>query len=106
FESLFLIFLRIQAHRNPLSILTDPSGVYHIRARSRKNLPRSSETGQYAASVALSEDAATEPNSNIVMSTLGAVEGRVTSTAPFILGIVYHGFETGAGLVAAAAFPP
>ncbi|GKB63272.1 hypothetical protein Tco_0919458 [Tanacetum coccineum] len=83
----------IQAHRNPLSILTDPSGVYHIRARSRKNLPRSSETGQYPASVTLSEDAATKPNSNTVTSTLGAEEGRVTSTEPFIPGISSPGFS-------------
>lgn len=42
----------------------------------------SSDTGQYPASVTLSVDAATDPNSNIVRDD----PGRGTSTAPFMPG--------------------
>lgn len=56
---------------------------------SQRQGSSSSETGQYPASVTLSTEAATEPNSNTVMSDGGGGGGfadRVTSTAPFMPG--------------------
>lgn len=60
---------------------------------SHRHGSRSSETGQYPASVTLSDEAATDPNSKTVTS--GVACGLGTSTAPFMPGI--SGGEPGFG---------
>lgn len=52
---------------------------------SQRQGSSSSETGQYPASVTLSTEAATDPNSKTVISAGGRF-GRETSTAPFMPG--------------------